>query len=270
MQNFRNVPSAAALAAFVGAGAAPALAAEFVTNGSFEQVSGSSSPNFFLSDNEGNVTGWTTSSNQDSNNVLFASPTGVATRHDTAQFGLWPSAATPPKPDPDGGNFVAFDGDPTPGARQTMSQMISGLTVGETYHLTFDWAATQYDFVNGSSFGCTGCWVGATTNEMEVSLGAETHDTTTESVLSQGFTGWLTGSMNFTATSASEMLVFLSLGGPTSLPPVALLDGVSLTGEVPIVSGGVPEPSTWAMMGIGFAGLACAGYRRRRKALATG
>ena len=148
--------------------------------------------------------------------------------------------------------------------------MISGLTVGETYHLTFDWAATQYDFVNGPSFGCTGCWVGATTNEMEVSLGAETHDTTTESVLSQGFTGWLTGSMNFTATSASEMLVFLSLGGPTSLPPVALLDGVSLTGEVPIVSGGVPEPSTWAMMGIGFAGLACAGYRRRRKALATG
>ena len=65
MQNLRNVVSAAALAAFIGAGAAPALVAEFVTNGSFEQVSGSSSPNFFLSDNEGNVTGWTTSSNQD-------------------------------------------------------------------------------------------------------------------------------------------------------------------------------------------------------------
>jgi PEP-CTERM motif len=29
----------------------------------------------------------------------------------------------------------------------------------------------------------------------------------------------------------------------------------------------VPEPSTWAMMLIGFAGLGYAGYRRSRKAL---
>jgi hypothetical protein len=108
----------------------------------------------------------------------------------------------------------------SPGARQTMSQSISGLTPGETYRLTFDWAATQYEFVNGSSFGCTGCWTGATTNEFQVSLGGETHDTATDDVPSKGFTGWLTGSMNFTATSASEMLVFLSEGGPASLPPL--------------------------------------------------
>ena len=30
----------------------------------------------------------------------------------------------------------------------------------------------------------------------------------------------------------------------------------------------IPEPSTWAMMGLGFAGLAFAGYRRRRAAAA--
>jgi PEP-CTERM motif len=264
MRNIKTVLPAAAIAALVCAGAAPAFAAEFVANGSFEAVSGNSSPTFFLADNNGNLTDWTTSTNADSNNVLFASPSDVATRHDGAQFGLWSSAGVIPSPD--GGNFVAFDGDPTPGARQTMSQSISGLTVGETYHLTFDWAATQYQFVNGSSFGCTGCWTGATTNEMEVSLGGETHDTATENVASQGFTGWLTGSMDFTATSASEMLVFLSKGGPTSLPPVALLDGVSLTGDVP---NAVPEPSTWAMMGLGFAGLGLIAYRRRR-ALAIG
>jgi hypothetical protein len=260
--NIQNVVSAAAFAAFVTTSAAPAFAGpNLVTNGGFEDVSGNASPSFFLSDGAGDLTSWTTSTNADSNNILFAAPTDVATRHDGAEFGLWPSAeVTPP------GNFVAFDGDPTPGARQTMSQMISGLTIGETYHLTFDWAATQYQFVNGSAFGCAGCWTGATTNEFQVSLGAETHDTMLVDVASQGFAGWFTASMDFTATSASEMLVFLSVGGPTSLPPVALLDNVSLTG----VTGGAPEPATWAMMGLGFAGLGVAAYRRRRKALAIG
>jgi hypothetical protein len=42
-------------------------------------------------------------------------------------------------------------------------------------------------------------------------------------------------------------------------PPFSLLDGVSLTG--------VPEPSTWAMMLLGFAGLGFAAYRSRRTAI---
>ena len=41
-----------------------------------------------------------------------------------------------------------------------------------------------------------------------------------------------------------------------------------MTASLP--TGAVPEPATWAKMGIGFAGLAFAGYRRRRKAFATG
>jgi hypothetical protein len=41
-------------------------------------------------------------------------------------------------------------------------------------------------------------------------------------------------------------------------PPFSLLDGVSLTGSA-------PEPSTWAMMFIGFAGLGFAGLRNRRR-----
>ena len=32
---------------------------------------------------------------------------------------------------------------------------------------------------------------------------------------------------------------------------------------------GIPEPSTWVMMGLGFAGLAFAGYRTRRAAAAV-
>jgi PEP-CTERM motif len=35
--------------------------------------------------------------------------------------------------------------------------------------------------------------------------------------------------------------------------------------NLPFVSPGVPEPSTWAMMGLGFAGLGFVGFRRARK-----
>jgi hypothetical protein len=38
---------------------------------------------------------------------------------------------------------------------------------------------------------------------------------------------------------------------------------LSITGRV------VPEPSTWGMMLVGFAGLGFAGYRARRSALST-
>jgi hypothetical protein len=54
-------------------------------------------------------------------------------------------------------------------------------------------------------------------------------------------------------------------------PPVGLLDDVSLTGSDAVsLMGSVPEPATWAMMGIGFAALGFVGYCRRRKAVAIG
>ena len=66
MGNIRNVVSAAALAALVATAAAPAFAGpNLVTNGGFEGVSQNTSPSFFLSDGDGNLTGWTTSSNAD-------------------------------------------------------------------------------------------------------------------------------------------------------------------------------------------------------------
>ena len=66
---------------------------------------------------------------------------------------------------------------------------------------------------------------------------------------------------DFTAGATSEMLSFLAVGTPANnLPPFALLDGVTLTA--------VPEPSTWAMMLVGFSGLGYAAYRRRRTPVA--
>ena len=44
---------------------------------------------------------------------------------------------------------------------------------------------------------------------------------------------------------------------------LVLPDGLSVAGEEPIASA-VPEPSTWAMLLIGFAGIGFAAYRKRR------
>jgi hypothetical protein len=61
------------------------------------------------------------------------------------------------------------------------------------------------------------------------------------------------------ATSTSETLSFTALD--TGSP--------SYGNEYTNVSlSAVPEASTWAMMGLGFAGLALAGYRSRRPAAA--
>jgi hypothetical protein len=67
-------------------------------------------------------------------------------------------------------------------------------------------------------------------------------------------------SFTFTPTSSTEVLSFLSTGTAASaLPPFALLDSVSAT------QGTVPEPSTWVMMVLGFAGLGYAGFRSNRR-----
>jgi hypothetical protein len=145
---------------------------------------------------------------------------------------------------PSGDNFVALDGDPSVGGGGGLSQTINGLTPGAQYAVSFVWAASQLQSRTG-----------ATTEKLQVSFGSSTLTTMTVSNPSSGFTGWFTQSFTFLATSAHQVLSFLSQGTPNGDPPIALLTDVSVTK--------VPEPGTVAVLGVGLVGLLMA---RRRHA----
>ena len=148
---------------------------------------------------------------------------------------------------------MGLDGDPA--ANGSLDQTVNGLTIGQTYNLSFYWAGTElFNRTGYQSIGLTG------------SLGGDAFATpaylNTASAGQPGsFSGWMLENFSFTANASSEVLSFLAVGTPAgNLPPFALLDGVSLTA--------VPEPSTWAMMLVGFGGLGYAAFRRRRTAVA--
>ena len=67
-------------------------------------------------------------------------------------------------------------------------------------------------------------------------------------VAGKGFSGWMTETFDYVATSSTEVLSFLASGSPAGQPPFALLANVSMTQ--------VPEPATWALMLTGLAALA--------------
>jgi hypothetical protein len=230
----------------VGGAGVGVHAAELVKNGDFEMTTAGGGQLGFNTD----ATDWTTGTT--SYNFLF--PSGTADGPGvTGQFGnlqLWGpgngAANGLPASSPNGGNFVGMDGAFQQGP---LSQTIDGLTVGQTYAVSFDWAGAQQFTIDGEN-----------TEQMQVSLGSETHSTAVYDNSSHGFSGWMSKTFDFTATSTSEVLSFLAIGTPIapSVPPFSLLDSVSMEAAV-------PEPSTWAMMLLGLAGLGYAGFRRGRR-----
>lgn len=147
---------------------------------------------------------------------------------------------------PDGGNFFASDALYHPG---TLSQSITGLAIGGIYTVKFYYALAQQ----------TGYYGANTNNYWEVGIGNTKQNSGMLSIADGGFSGWKIASMNFTATSASEVLSFLAKTNSPGAPPFMLLDGVS-------VANAVPEPSTTALVlgGLGLLGLVA----RRRRATA--
>jgi hypothetical protein len=144
---------------------------------------------------------------------------------------------------PSGHNYIAADA----GLHQSdgfgtapISQVISHLTIGSLYQVTFDWASAQQTGFNSPtteqwlvSFGNTG-----------VAGVDQTFSTPFDINVNHGFTGWHSTTYLFTATGTTQTLSFLANGTPEGQPPFSLLADPTLQA--------VPEPATWAMMLIGF------------------
>ncbi len=248
--------------ALAGVGAAQATAVtQLATNGSFEASSYTVNHEFSTragTPTVGNppttqgVTGWTGTGFT----LYFIAGTQAATPAVT-EFGdnqnyLRTNVAL----SPDGGNFIAMDGDSlsgtggdgtTPGG--TVSQTIAGLTVGGQYNVSFDWAGAQLQNRTG-----------ATTERVGVQFGSAVQTTTVVNNVSGGFTGWMQQTFRFIATSTSQLLTFISYGTPSGLPPLVLLDGVSVVAVAPTA---VPEPASLAAMVAGLVGLSVLARRRR-------
>jgi PEP-CTERM motif len=256
--------------------ATPAFAGvNLITNGSFEYSSGTTQQTpcqvgYNCSGTGNSIAGWTmdpsstypqpgTPPQPDTNSWLpgytFVMDSTTSVIGNAGALTLY-TAPTSPE---DGLNFLAQDAVYHPDAIQQTVDLVNG----QSYDLNFYWATGQQVNFSGDTY-----------DEWQVSLGGSVLTTTGLTYNpSQGSTGWVDYNDVFTWTGPTgpTVISFLDicpaasapsacgLGADTSNgPPFSLLDNVSLTG--------VPEPSTWAMLLIGFAGMAYAGFRGRSRA----
>jgi hypothetical protein len=219
----------------------PAVAANLVVNGSFESNGGNGQVGFNTS-----ATGWTIGN--PSYTFLFA-PGTADTSGANGQYGflgLWGpgngSANGLPATSPDGGYYIAQD---SAFQQSPIQQTISGLTPGGSYTVSFWWGGAQQE-----------SFTGATYDQWQVSLGGQTQSTASVSLASHGFSGWMSQSFTYTATSSTEVLSFFAAGGPPGVPPFALLDGVTVN-----ASSSTPEPATLTLLATGLMG--AVGFARK-------
>lgn len=265
------------------AAGSPAFAANLLINGDFETTSyfyidgggsqvfeGSTWGPYFTDQNTGaqvqTVAGWT---NYGFNFIIkdnFA-PSVSGSPQSPSYFSLWGpnnGAANGLTASPTGGNFIASDG---AYRNAPLQQTVTGLEIGRQYAVSFWWAGAQQFGYDGATTDAWQICFGVcsfTTNYDGNEDGYATFDpgsgeiqtTDTIAVDNHGFVPWRYEYMTFTATSSTQTLSLLSYGTPLGQPPFALIDGIQLQA--------VPEPTTWAMMLIGF-GVVGGVMRTRRK-----
>jgi hypothetical protein len=138
----------------------------------------------------------------------------------------------------------------------TITDTVTGLTIGKKVAVSFAWAgAEQTGFTCATPTTCSVDWT-VSLNPSGGSAGGQTTALTT--FPSQGFTGWIQTTFDFIPTSTTEVLTFLGAGTPGSGdPPFALLANVTVTN--------VPEPGSISIVIAGIAGLSAVARRRRAR-----
>jgi hypothetical protein len=128
----------------------------------------------------------------------------------------------------------------------------AGTGISQTVHVT---GGTTYDF----SFIYNGGGGGSTTQISYSIGGLLTGAVSTAALNVYGGSPWQTFDSSFTPAATADLTLSFLPNGTWS---GGFIDAVSLSTPI---TGAVPEPSTWAMMLLGFVGLGFMAYRRKPK-----
>ena len=144
------------------------------------------------------------------------------------------------------GNSIDLNGSPGVGAITSLGTIGPG-----SYTLSFELSGSQRGSLDSTSKTTT-ITLGSFSTSYTLPPGSGTP---------VGASGYTLYSIPVTTTIAGKLIFADLAGGNDSIGN--LLDDVTLT----TVSPGIPEPSTWAMMLLGFFGLGFAGYRKSKTRL---
>jgi hypothetical protein len=123
--------------------------------------------------------------------------------------------------------FFNFDGDTQYGA--TLSQQLTGLTVGKNYTVSFYQAGASINPGPHTNIYNTPTW-----DQFHVTFGNEVKlAPRIDMALYENVRPWEKITMDFTATNTSQWLSFLNVGGPGGQPPIALLTSVTVDDGTP-------------------------------------